>query len=61
MKFITTVLMTLFLLGCATDDATDGLMPQGSTPIGAPWGYTDMCDDPERNSEIHCPPEEETE
>lgn len=59
MKFLSVIFLSLFLIGCATDDLRNGLMPRGTTEARAPWGYTDMCDDPERSSDVHCPEDEE--
>lgn len=58
MKFMLAFIAAVFLRGCATDEPT--MLPHGSNPTSAPWGYVDMCDDPARTSEIHCPPKDTT-
>lgn len=57
MKFIIVIFSTLFLFGCATTE--DGMLPRSDVEAQVPWGYTDMCEDPERYSEVHCPEEED--
>jgi hypothetical protein len=41
----------LLLAACATDQ---GMMPRSDEPGPSPWGYEDMCNDPERRSPEHC-------
>lgn len=48
--------VSLILTSCTTDQ---GMMPRSEVEANSPWGYTDMCNDPERASDTHCPPEEE--
>jgi len=54
MKFIPVIILSLFIAGCATDR---GMMPRGTEAGPTPYGYIEMCEDPERRSEIHCPEE----
>ncbi len=53
MKIFTAIMLVLFLSGCATTDDA-GMLPRSETEASVPWGYNDMCNDPERWSEVHC-------
>lgn len=39
------------LTACATDPA-----PKADQSVPPPWGYEDMCKDPERRTDTLCPP-----
>jgi len=58
MKLIA-ILLFLILAGCTT--IPEGQLPTGEEPGTVPYGYIEMCNDPERYSEIHCPPKVEDE
>ena len=58
MKILMSLLIAFVLMGCAANEEPE-LMPRSNVEVTAPWGYTDMCDDPERHSTVHCVEDEE--
>lgn len=52
MKHFILILVAITLSACAT--TSEGMMPRTTDEASTPWGYEDMCNDPERRSPIHC-------
>lgn len=50
-KSLVVIIVAIFLMGCETQRE---LMPRSDTEAAPLWGYTDMCEDPERYDPIHC-------